>query len=904
MTIENNLTKDKVIKPSKKGLKLMYTNADQFVNKRDDLVMMISGDEPDVILITEVIPKCQANPINPALLAIQGYIMHCNFNPEESYLGTSGKRGVVIYYKEELSVNEIHIGVDGFLDHAWIEIKGKNSSLICGCVYRSPSDANKEAQLHSIRKVNSLIKKIVELYDNVVITGDFNLKEIDWTNEHVPPEKDHLLSFISNLQECFLYQHIIQPTRFRQNEEPNILDLILSSEEGMIQDLRYLPPLGESDHVTLRFNVSLEKDTSNNWAPRRNIYKGNYVAMKEILTSHDWDDILKIDFEEAYDRFSSILQTCIDQYCPLQTPPKKKKNLYMTQEALRLKNAKNRAWRSFKQDPSIFKRYAYIRKKNRLRSLTRRLRRDFELQLAKKVKGKPKLFWKYVRSRLKTRQTIPSLYDNDITASTDIEKAELLNDFFVSVFTIEDTDSIPEGVPSTLEKLTNFIITSEMVQNKLKNLNPNKSPGHDEFHPHLLRELAEPISLPLSILFNKSLKEGAHSTWKKAIITAVFKKDSRSSPNNYRPVSLTSVISKVMESIVRDKILDHLMSNNIFCDNQHGFVPGRDCMTQLLLCLEEWTQLIEDGECIDIIYTDFKKAFDSVAHQRLLVKLHNLGIDGRVLDWIRSFLTNREQSVRVNQECSKWSKVISGIPQGSVIGPLLFVVFINDMPMTIKNMCKLFADDCKLYGAVKSDNCSMQEDLTNMYKWSKRWQLPFNETKCKVMHIGRRNPHKEYQMEGHILEESTCEKDLGVNMDNELKFHVHSSIAIKKANQILGVIKRSCCTRDRTTIPLLYKSMVRPHLEYGNIIWGPFYKKDMKAVESIQRRATKLVEGLKTRPYEERLKILDIPSLVYRRRRGDMIQVFKICKKLVRLNTCDLFKITEGITRGHQWKVQ
>ena len=445
-----------------------------------------------------------------------------------------------------------------------------------------------------------------------------------------------------------------------------------------------------------------------------------------------------------------------------------------------------------------------------------------------------------------------------------------------------------------------------MVLKKLKNLDQSKSAGHDEWHPFFLKSLSEALSLPLSILFNKSLKEGAHSSWKIAIITPIYKKGNKSDPGNYRPVSLTSVISKTMESILRDVILNHLVENNVLSDGQHGFVPGRDCMTQLLLCLEDWTSIFDAGHAFDVIYTDFAKAFDSVAHERLILKLEAVGITGDVLNWIRSFLVGRSQSVRVEGETSGWQKMLSGIPQGSVLGPLLFVIFINNMPDVVKdNICKLFADDCKLYGIINSDiDQRLQKDLSNLENWSNVWDLPFNATKCKVMHFGRGNPHLVYTMNGCTLEVTTQERDLGVIIDNELKFHVHTAAAVKKANQVLGIIKRSYCTRNADTVSTLYKVMVRPLPEYGNVIWGPHYRMDMKSVESVQRRATKLIPELREKTYQERLKALRLPSLVYRRRRGDMIVMYKIKHGMLRIDSTDLFTPLEFLrTRGHQYRV-
>ena len=228
------------------------------------------------------------------------------------------------------------------------------------------------------------------------------------------------------------------------------------------------------------------------------------------------------------------------------------------------------------------------------------------------------------------------------------------------------------------------------------------------------------------------------------------------------------------------------------------------------------------------------------------------------------------------------------------------------MPDNVKySMCKLFADDCKLYGTVnnREDN-KTQFDLTNLETWSKTWQLPFNALKCKVMHFGNRNPKHLYCLNDHILEDTQSEKDLGVIIDVKLKYHIHTAAATKKANQILGMIKKSYTTRDAKTISTLYKIMVRPHLEYSNVIWGPFYQGDIRSVETIQRRATKLIPEVKDLPYVDRMKNLELPSLMYRRRRGDMIQMYKIINGIVRIDKEKLFSPAKvSYTRGHHGKI-
>ena len=577
-----------------------------------------------------------------------------------------------------------------------------------------------------------------------------------------------------------------------------------------------------------------------------------------------------------------------------------------------MKRQKCYLWRKYLSTKSTFDNTKYKRCKNKLRALTRSLRKNFEMSISINSKSKPKLFWNYAKSRLKTRQTISSLRKEDgTTATTAADKAETLNKFFASVFTLENLQTMPEAPMYNVETVLRTIdITTEIVKEKLDGLNPNKSPGHDKWHPYFLRELSEVLSEPLAILFDKSLKEGAHESWRKAIVTAIFKKGKKTDPGNYRPVSLTSVISKILESIIRDAIVSHLMKNGLITDDQHGFVPKRDCITQLLVCIEDWTRRLEESKAFDVIYTDFAKAFDSVPHERLFLKLDAIGVSGDVLKWIKSFLRGRTQCVNVDGIRSTWRDVLSGIPQGSVLGPILFVIFINDMPSHVKhNMCKLFADDCKLYRDVKQGEVNtVQMDLDNFEEWSKIWQQPFNAKKCKVLHMGSNNPCHSYRLNGHVLEEIDAEKDLGVMIDSSLKFHLQTAAATKKANQILGVIKRSYVTRDKNTMATLYTSMVRPHLEYGNVIWGPFYALDRKAVESVQRRATKLIPELKDEPYTERLRALDIPSMEYRRSRGDMIICYKIFNGFVRMNADEMFRPvpssgTRSATFGHHQRI-
>ena len=371
--------------------------------------------------------------------------------------------------------------------------------------------------------------------------------------------------------------------------------------------------------------------------------------------------------------------------------------------------------------------------------------------------------------------------------------------------------------------------------------------------------------------------------------------------------SLTSIIGKILESLVRDAIVEHMSTRGLFCDAQHGFVPGRSCITQLLIVMEHWTKAIDEGVPVDAVYLDFQKAFDTVPHERLLRKLSAYGIRGQILDWIRDFLSYRRQRVIINGTASDWTSVLSGIPQGSVLGPTLFVCFINDLPTTVSSTIQIFADDTKIYRTLRnySDFTALQDDLTSLKNWSDKWQLHFNASKCKILHLGYNNLHHSYQMGESELEITRAEKDLGVFIDDELKFHHHINIATNKANKILGLIRHTFNNLDIISLPLLYKTLVRPHLEYANVIWNPRFAMDIAEVEKVQRRATKLIPQLSHLPYEERLKFIGLPSLKYRRLRFDMIQLYKILTNKERLDPDIFFELHQySATRGHTMKLR
>ena len=344
---------------------------------------------------------------------------------------------------------------------------------------------------------------------------------------------------------------------------------------------------------------------------------------------------------------------------------------------------------------------------------------------------------------------------------------------------------------------------------------------------------------------------------------------------------------------------------------QFGFCKGRTCVSQLLVTLSEWLSDLNNKTPVDAAYLDFRKAFDSVPHERLMVKLRGYGISGNIYSWVKDFLSNRTQFVSINGVSSEKGLVTSGVPQGSVLGPTLFIYFINDLPSVTSCPNKIFADDTKAHKGIKSpnDNELLQNAINAMVDWSEKWQLGFNGQKCAMLHLGKNNPVYKYTIKHgneHIdLKVTTCEKDLGVHVDPLLKFDDHMATQSKKARGIAAMIFKSMISRESEILIPLYTALVHPHLEYGNIIWCPYKKKDKDVIEKVQQHFTKRVAGMNSLSYEERLKCLKLPSLAYRRLRGDLIETYKIMHEIYDpLTTKSLFKIDKtNKLRSHCYKL-
>ena len=806
--------------------------------------------------------------------------------------------GVLLYIKNDMNPIEARME-SKFTDQVWCKVKITNGDvLLIGVCYRSPNTA-----LCGKTNDNLLCDLIREVRGKpLLLMGDFNFPDVDWSLSLASSTASQ--QFVDCIDEAFISQHVNQATR-----KNSVLDLVFTSEPDMIDTVSVLSNLGSSDHNILQWTVQLRPVISVFSHPCLDFSKADFPAMRQALDSIDWSNTLQGDTNQQWITFTSMLRTLEAKFIPLKKPNNKhpKKAPWMSFKAVKLVNKKHQLYNKYKSKSHP----AYMRVAREADTEMRRAKRSFERKLAKSIDTDRRSFYAYVRNRSRSKPSITSFIGQDKVQIQHEEVAEEFNRYFTSVFTIENTADSPSATPlfhgSEHDKLCDIYIDESVVRTKLDRVRIDKAPGADSLPPRILVELKNEISTPLTLIMKSSLDSGVvPDDWKAANVTPIHKSGSRSYASNYRPISLTSQVCKVFESIMRDAMVQHLESNDLITGAQHGFRKGGSCLSNLLQFLDEVTRSIDEDECVDVIFLDFAKAFDKVPHGRLMEKLDKHGIGGKVWDWIREWLRDRCQSVLVNGHRSSWRAVTSGVPQGSVLGPILFLVFINDLELDITNQVFKFADDTKLLGKVDSiqGRDRLQEDLNQLLQWSHRWQMSFNILKCKVMHLGRLNKDFQYSMDGQLLETVSNVKDLGVQLSDNLKPSSQCQQAYSNASKVLGMIARTFSFKSQDVMLRLYKSLVRPHLEFSISAWSPYYSKDKHLLERVQHRFTRMIPGLRQLPYEKRLESLKLWTLEERRNRADLLEVFRMYRGLSTTSFVSMFTLSSNTTtRGHTAKI-
>ena len=432
---------------------------------------------------------------------------------------------------------------------------------------------------------------------------------------------------------------------------------------------------------------------------------------------------------EMYEEFQNKIQSAMDNHIPSKILTKRNQTPWINTKVKRLHKRKQRAYNNYKKNVTeeSYENFSKIRK-----NTTRQTRKSFRSYVNSVCSDSPKKFWSYIKSLRVNTVGIPTLKKDGKLESENNLKAKILNDQFKSVFTQENPE-LPSVPDLSNPIMPDIKVSVEGVTKLLRDINPNKASGPDEIPARILKLAAEEIAPALSVIFQRSLDSGEiPSPWLRANITPLFKKGERTDASNYRPVSLTCICSKLLEHIIHANVMDHFDKYSILTDKQHGFRSKHSCESQLILTVHDLAKSLDSRSQIDIVIMDFSKAFDSIPHNCLLFKLNRYGIQNNTHRWISNFLKHRVQRVVVGGEHSTWTDVVSGVPQGTVLGPLLFLCYINDLPNNLQSSVRLFAGECVIYREIQNefDSNVLQEDLDTLRKWETNWQLCFNPSKC------------------------------------------------------------------------------------------------------------------------------------------------------------------------------
>ena len=432
----------------------------------------------------------------------------------------------------------------------------------------------------------------------------------------------------------------------------------------------------------------------------------------------------------------------------------------------------------------------------------------------------------------------------------------------------------------------------------------NSAAGPDGIPGLFYNKLACVLAQPLTVVFQQSLHQRAiPDMWRLALITPLYKgKGSKTSPDSYRPISLTDIACKILERLIASQIRKFWLDNSVLCPEQHGFLPRRSTVSNLVACDSIISNLLNEDHACDVILLDFARAFDKVPHGIVLQKLARLGLGEQPVQWMANFLSDRTQIVSYCGALSDAASVTSGVIQGSSVGPLLFVAFINDLPDQISNCdLLLFADDPKAIG--KSDNehdhALIQDDLSAIEVWSEENELPFSVAKCACLHYGYHNPKLSYKINGSTVKDTDTCSDLGVIRTSDFRYKSHIDSICLKASRLSAMIFRLFSTRSRSFMCKLFLTYVRPLLEYASTVWNPKEIGLCEQLEAIQRKFTRRLFGRNAPVYEQRLNLLNMPSLFSRRDNADLTFAFKLIHNIIDLDKSAVgIELSQGITRS------
>ena len=849
----------------------MHLNINSLRNKTS--ILEAEASKYDIITISETWLNENIN---------NDSIFLAGFHPPVRNDRPDGWGGVAIFMKSKLVCKarpDMHIPG---LDAVWVETKLDQDTLLVCSLYRPP-----DSLVNYWKLIDDSIKQAVNTPHRFIILGDFNSDP--WIKES--PQ------LINIIEQNNLFQLVEQPTRITGTSS-RCIDLILTSSKEHVHSVTVLPPICSDHCVPL---VELKCKTRTNAYIKKPVFnysKINVDRLQHELNNVDFTEIITNNTLDVSARlFSEKLMDAAKLCMPFRTvkirensPP------WLNDYILILREQKNvthivakrlntpEAWEEFRKVRNFYTDEIRNRKKYYLSEVDRLISNNENFG--------QKHWWRLVNAFLKNKginsDSIPPLEHHNRIIYENADKANIFNTYFNEQAKVSGEDDPLPNIPQSNHTLLPFSLTENEITLTIKGLDVNKAVGPDLVHNRILKAACPIIIKPLTKLFNKSLTEGLFpEVWKTAYVTPIYKKGEKSLCKNYRPISLLSCVGKLLEKCVQKHLLIFLEDQNVITVSQSGFTRGDSTIYQLLNIYDDFVKALDEKVSTQAIFFDVSKAFDRVWHRGLIHKLEAIGIRGSLLLWFRDYLTDRKQAVVVKGSKSTFLNISAGVPQGSVLGPTLFLIYINDLNNEIESITKLFADDTSMYLSLNDDqtrNRILNSDIQKISRWAESWKVTFNCQKTELLNICRQNIVLDNRLtfDGSQLQPTNLHKHLGLIIQDNCKWDSHINSLISKCRPLVSCLKSFKYRLSRKSLETMYKSFIMPHFDYADVVWDNLTQLQAESLEQIQLDALRTIIGtVRGTSHEKIYQEAGFIPLKFRRERHKLVLFFKFVNQLL-----------------------
>jgi len=756
--------------------------------------------------------------------------------------------GVAAYFANHLVAKRRSDLERNNVEVMWSEVSSANNKFLFTACYRPP-----KMQMFFWDEMQGMIDQIrSEPVKYIVLAGDLNADEHTQTVNH-----SAMMRFTEAND---LYVHVNEPTRVTQSCS-SILDQFISNVPDFVLQVAVSDaPLLTNDHLSVY--MTLQFKTYKQKAYDRHVWlydKADWDGFRDSISSFDWESVFDTnDVDSACDRWTSTFLNIARQFIPNRVVKVRPNDApFYNGELRRMKRQVDRSFKFAKRSKMLHHWEVYKQHRNVYVASLKEAKENYSLKLASDMRSSkiisPKSWWHIAKQMMggNKQSQYPALNVDGKPISEPIRKAEAFNSFFVRQTFLDDTNAeLPADFPSYEQaSLEDLLITEEEVLDQLKGIKPNKATGPDLISPRMLKEASKCICPSLTRLFNLSIRLGrVPLLWKRANVIPIHKKNGRDSVGNYRPVSLLSCVGKLQEKVIFKHLYNYLHSNSLISPMQSGFRPGDSTVNQLIHIYHTISGALDKNKDVRLVFCDISKAFDRVWHKGLLFKLSRIGVRGKLLEWFANYLSDRTQRVTLQGHNSTWQTIMSGVPQGSVLGPLLFLIYINDILSILQCSARLFADDTTLfidYEDAQVGATALNKDLEAVKQWADQWLVKFNPDKTTSLVCSFKNKPLDPALyfDGCQVHNVKYHRHLGLTLSHDLSWNEHIEDMILRANKRLDILCRLSYMLDKGTLSQMYCGFVRPLLEYGDVLFNSCTDYQSQKIEAVQKRAARIITG-------------------------------------------------------------